>query len=84
MQNEKIITGRNKKKFGHDTGDEYILLCATILKNAVRNTDYIFRMGDDEFLVIIPNATDVIAKKVIDTIHEKIADDRMYQNKHKN
>lgn len=68
--------------YGHDVGDEYIRLCADVLKNAVRNTDYVFRIGGDEFLIIIANATMGIAKKVAETIHdsvEKYAEEKIYK-----
>ena len=68
--------------FGHDIGDEYIRICADVLKGAIRNTDYVFRYGGDEFLIILSNATMGIAKKVSDTIHDSIKsywDSKLYK-----
>lgn len=58
-------------KYGHDAGDEYILLCNNILRKSVRSTDYIFRLGGDEFLLIIPNVGPTIAQKVSALIQEE-------------
>lgn len=59
-------------KYGHNAGDEYILLCNTFLRKNIRNSDYIFRLGGDEFLIIIPNAGENIARKVSASIQEDV------------
>lgn len=58
--------------YGHDAGNEYILLCHDIIKSSIRHTDYIFRIGGDEFLVILSNTTREMANKVVDRIEGKI------------
>ncbi len=39
---------------GHYKGDELLKATANVLKNAVRNTDLVFRIGGDEFAIILP------------------------------
>lgn len=41
--------------YGHSAGDQLILEVVNGLKSTIRNTDYIFRMGGDEFLTLLPN-----------------------------
>jgi diguanylate cyclase (GGDEF)-like protein len=38
---------------GHDTGDEVLRLIGNLLRNSVRQADYVFRWGGDEFLVLL-------------------------------
>jgi diguanylate cyclase (GGDEF)-like protein len=38
---------------GHDTGDEVLKYVARFLKRHIREADYVFRWGGDEFLVLI-------------------------------
>jgi len=61
--------------FGHDIGDQMIRACAERLKECMRRSDSVARMGGDEFTLLlekIDNNTDVahIAQKVIDRIEE--------------
>ncbi len=58
---------------GHDTGDQLLIGVAERLKSCLRETDHLFRLGGDEFTVILTNLTrdiDVarVARKVIDAI----------------
>lgn len=39
--------------YGHKMGDEYITLIARSLKKFFRDSDYVIRLGGDEFLVIV-------------------------------
>jgi diguanylate cyclase (GGDEF)-like protein/PAS domain S-box-containing protein len=44
--------------FGHDAGDQVLKEIATRLRNCLRSTDKIARMGGDEFYVLIEDLTD--------------------------
>ncbi len=41
-------------RYGHLMGDYVLSQMATILKSCVRGSDYIFRYGGDEFLILLP------------------------------
>lgn len=40
--------------FGHEEGDKLLISVAQILKESIRKTDFVIRMGGDEFLVVFP------------------------------
>lgn len=56
--------------YGHDVGDEVIVQFATRVKNAIRESDVVGRLGGDEFCLLIdmPNrqAVHKLAAKLID------------------
>lgn len=59
--------------YGHDIGDEFLKFIAAKLKQNVRNTDTVARMGGDEFLIILAHVHEPEqVKKVIQTLKEKI------------
>ncbi len=57
--------------YGHDAGDEILKKATLRLKRAIRESDYLFRFGGDEFVLLITNIKSeldiaVISKKIID------------------
>lgn len=64
-------------KYGHPTGDQVLKKIADILGEQFRNTDYVARIGGDEFAVIMTKFGDtpeIIIQRKIETIN------RMLQN----
>lgn len=64
-------------RFGHDTGDRLLQVCAERLNQCLRSSDSVARIGGDEFTLLLENtdsATDIahIAQKVIDIIEQPI------------
>ena len=55
--------------FGHDTGDQLLKIAAEKLRRIIRKSDIIFRMGGDEFLVII---TKILSKTDAEIVAKKI------------
>lgn len=65
---------------GHAAGDEILRVFARRLLGSVRSTDLVARLGGDEFAVVIedallPQAAEVIARKLIKAMHVPIAVD---------
>lgn len=57
---------------GHDAGNEYIILCHDIIKSTIRHTDLIFRLGGDEFLIILTNTSEQVAKNIVSAIEKQM------------
>ncbi len=55
--------------YGHAVGDDVLRMVANCLKNTFRSTDYIFRIGGDEFAVIMVN----MPEKLRSVAEEKLA-----------
>ena len=59
-------------KFGHSSGDQYICYARDALAESLPQVSYLFRMGGDEFLAIVPHTDKVQANELINKIHENI------------
>ena len=46
---------RQNDTYGHDAGDKVLVACADRIKNSLRRSDIVARMGGDEFLVMMHN-----------------------------
>lgn len=59
-------------KYGHDQGDEALLLIAQAIKSAIRSADLLGRIGGEEFGIFLPGASheqaNVIAERVCDAV----------------
>ena len=53
---------------GHTVGDEVIIELTKLVKNNLRDMDYLGRYGGEEFLILLPNTTLEIAKKLFEDI----------------
>ncbi|WP_187648150.1 diguanylate cyclase [Nitrosophilus labii] len=72
--------------YGHDVGDIVLKDFARILQINLRESDFLFRFGGEEFLILMPFTTNKDAKKVIERIRRalsgkgglKVADKTIY------
>jgi len=62
-------------RFGHLDGDKVIRRFATILKQAVRASDRCYRIGGDEFAILLQPATDKSALHVAQRVQQLMHDD---------
>src|SRR5207244_11698406 len=58
--------------FGHVVGNKVISQIANTLKQTVRNTDFVFRCGGDEFGVVLPGTNLEGAMRVAEKILQKV------------
>lgn len=58
--------------FGHDVGDQVLAHAAKVMRDAVRASDVVCRMGGEEFLVIAPNTDSAAALSLGERIRAAI------------
>lgn len=63
--------------FGHDAGDLALTTVVGIIKANIRRTDMLIRMGGDEFMLVMPDITDLIFADKLKQIQEKIHDTKV-------
>jgi diguanylate cyclase (GGDEF)-like protein len=66
--------------FGHLVGDKVLSQVGRVLESAVRNTDYIFRCGGDEFGVVLPGTTEEGAVRVAEKILQRVETGQILQS----
>ena len=59
-------------QFGHELGDQALIQFGEVLALLVRATDYVFRMGGDEFLIILAGADSEVSTNIAKKIFEKL------------
>jgi len=59
--------------FGHDIGDEVIKSVAECLKESIREVDFAFRYGGDEFIIMVFEQPKEIVFKISKRIFDKIS-----------
>ena len=55
---------RINDKYGHDVGDQILMIAAERLRSSLRPSDIIGRPGGDEFVALIPDVTAKIVEKL--------------------
>lgn len=61
---------------GHSVGDELLIYLTKVLKNSLRESDTLSRIGGDEFVVLLPTVhshvdVQVIAEKILNSLQNK-------------
>ena len=64
--------------FGHSVGDEVLQRVAKTLAENVRAVDIVARYGGDEFVILLPDCNDQMARQVADRLQEQIKVTRLY------
>lgn len=58
------------QKFGHAAGDQILVFTANIIKGQLRQMDFLARSGSDEFLAVLPTASDETTLEIIRRIEK--------------
>jgi len=69
LDNFKAINGQ----YGHDVGDEIIQMTGKLLNSELRDGDTVARWNGDQFMLLLPNASDETAVKIAGRLRVKIA-----------
>ena len=69
VNNLKIINDQ----YGHTHGDQAIITCGSLLRQQFSDIGYTYRIGGDEFVVIISNASDEIIDQKITTLYQQVS-----------
>jgi len=59
-------------KYGHDVGDRVLKEIAQVVKNSVREADYVIRFGGEEILVLLVDVKEGYAEKVAEKIRKAV------------
>ena len=59
--------------YGHSAGDELLIMVARILEKSVRRSDRCFRMGGDEFAILLPGTKEAGADRLSARLRERLA-----------
>ena len=58
-------------RYGHLQGDEVLVLFAQMVKISLRNSDYIFRYGGEEFVIILNDTDSRHALEILDRLRQE-------------
>ena len=61
-------------QFGHDKGDEVLVLLARTLENRVRETDSVCRWGGEEFIILLPQTEIANAAHLAECLRESVTE----------
>lgn len=59
---------------GHQTGDELLILTARLMHEAARSSDLAFRLGGDEFGLLLPDTTQPGAEALAERVRTRFAE----------
>ncbi|NRA69703.1 MAG: GGDEF domain-containing protein [Gammaproteobacteria bacterium] len=58
--------------FGHTAGDKTLQTVASLLNRSLRENEFIARFGGEEFVILVPNISQVGIEKKLNRVREKI------------
>ncbi|MEM7562642.1 MAG: diguanylate cyclase [Pseudomonadota bacterium] len=65
---------RVNDEFGHNAGDKALKIIAQMLTNSVRQSDFVFRLGGEEFVLLLTNTDVEKANDMVDKLRSAVAD----------
>ncbi len=68
------------QSYGHAAGDRVLGVVAGVIKGQLRQMDVVSRTDNDEFLVMLPTATESVAEDVIERIENGVRNSRMQED----
>jgi diguanylate cyclase (GGDEF)-like protein len=77
LNNLKIVNDA----YGHEEGDFLILTATRLIKEAIRETDILFRLGGDEFIVLLRNCVLKNSEEIWKKVNKQIKEFNSKKNK---
>jgi len=68
-------------ELGHATGDQVLIKVVDVIRNTIRQTDLLFRIGGEEFVVLLPATNRDTAAFVAEKIRSAVAGARTIANR---
>lgn len=65
---------RINDNYGHLIGDEVLLVFANLMRNTLRDVDWVFRYGGEEFVVLIKDVSSETIALILERIRVKVQD----------
>jgi diguanylate cyclase (GGDEF)-like protein len=81
-----VVIDLNKFKiindtYGHAMGDKVLIFFSQLIHKLIRETDYLFRMGGDEFYLLLTNTSANNADVIIKKLQNKLSNEKfIYEN----
>ncbi len=63
---------RINDNYGHLIGDEVLIIFAGLVRNALRDVDWVFRYGGEEFVVLVKGVTPATIASIMERIRGKV------------
>ncbi|MDW2642650.1 diguanylate cyclase [Citrobacter sp. HN-141] len=64
-------------RYGHNTGDMTLKNVAAVIYEHIRSSDYVFRYGGEEFMILLVESDESQASIILETLRKKIAELRI-------
>ena len=63
---------RFNDRYGHQQGDECLVMVAQALQKAIRSSDFVARYGGEEFVVLLPHTNLEVARQIAERMREAV------------
>lgn len=64
--------------YGHEFGNTVLVHLANIIKNSIRYSDMAFRYGGEEFVIVLPGATEELGVRIAERLRVQAAERKFY------
>ena len=65
---------RVNDEFGHNAGDKALKIIAQMLTNSVRQSDFVFRLGGEEFVLLLTNTDADKANDMVEKLRRAVSE----------
>jgi diguanylate cyclase len=67
-------------KYGHSAGDKALKIIAKMMLQQIRKSDYIFRIGGEEFVLLLTNTDVAKAELLVEKLRQAVSDSTFHFN----